>query len=138
MITTPAPLLLYDGSCGLCAASVQFILRHERRHTLRFAALQSELGAEVRARHPALAGVDSMVWVERDAAGERVAVRSAAVIEVAKYLGGVWAIGAAGTLVPARIRDAIYDFVARHRHTLLRAPEQCYLPPPDVRARFLG
>jgi predicted DCC family thiol-disulfide oxidoreductase YuxK len=131
-------LLLYDGSCGLCAASVQFILRHERRqHTLRFAPLQGELGAQIRARHPELEGVDSMIWVVQHAGGERVTVRSAAVIEVAKYLGGFWTLAAAGAMLPARIRDAMYDFIARHRHKLLRAPEQCYLPPADMRARFL-
>ncbi|NOT44912.1 MAG: DUF393 domain-containing protein, partial [Acidobacteria bacterium] len=40
----PPHLLLYDGACGLCAASVQFILRHERGHDLAFVA-QDELHA---------------------------------------------------------------------------------------------
>jgi predicted DCC family thiol-disulfide oxidoreductase YuxK len=133
-------LLLYDGVCGLCAASVQFILRHERRHTLQFAPLQGETAAQVRARHPELNGVDSMVWVERfgDAAAERVAVRSDAVLRAARYIGWPWALAAAGRLLPARLRDAAYDFVARHRHTMFASPEQCYLPPPDTRARFLA
>src|SRR5687768_6749172 len=101
------PLLLYDGSCGMCAASVQFILRHERRHTLQFAPLQSAAAAAIRARHPELEGVDSMVWVEPDGAGrgERIAVRSAAVIDAAKYVGGAWRLAAIGRLLPARLRD---------------------------------
>jgi predicted DCC family thiol-disulfide oxidoreductase YuxK len=133
-------LLLYDGVCGLCAASVQFILRHERRHTLRFAPLQGETAAQVRARHPELSGVDSMVWVEGfgDAATERVDVRSGAVLRAARYLGGPWTLTAAGRLVPARLRDAVYNFIARHRHTMFAPPEYCYVPPPDMRARFLA
>ena len=133
------PLLLYDGSCGMCAASVQFILRHERRQTLRFAALQSDAAAAIRARHPELEGVDSMVWIEPagDGGGERITVRSAAVIEAAKYVGGVWRLAALGQLLPARLRDALYDLIARHRHRVLRAPDQCFLPPPSVRSRFL-
>jgi predicted DCC family thiol-disulfide oxidoreductase YuxK len=130
------PVLLYDGACGLCAASVQFVLRHERRRGLRFAPLQGPFAAAVRDRHPELAGVDSMIWIESAVHGERIYVRSAAVLRVARYLGGAWRLAAAGWLLPQSWRDALYDTVARHRHELF-APEQCYLPPADVRSRFL-
>lgn len=137
---TTAPLMLYDGACGLCAASVQFILRHERRQTLRFAALDSAIGTHIRARHPELAGVDSIVWVEREGESglERVSVRSGAVMEAASYIGGPWRLVAMGRVLPARLRDAIYSLIARHRHTFFAAPEQCYLPPPEMASRFLG
>ncbi len=137
---TTAPLMLYDGSCGLCAASVQFILRHEHRHTLRFAALDSAIGTDIRARHPELAGVDSMVWVEFEGASglERVSVRSGAVLEAAHYVGGAWQLMVVGRLLPAGLRDAIYRLIARHRHAFFAAPEQCYLPPPDMAPRFLS
>jgi predicted DCC family thiol-disulfide oxidoreductase YuxK len=135
---TPEPLLLYDGACGFCAASVQFVLRHERHHRLRFAALESELGRAIRTRHPELAGVDSMIWVEHAGGGERVLTRSAAVLQVARYLGGPWRAAAIARLVPRRIRDAVYDLIARHRHRLVRDQQQCYLPPPAARSRFLA
>lgn len=132
------PLLLYDGACGLCAASVQFILRHERRHTLRFAALQSDLGVRIRARHPELANVDSMMWVEGEGEGERVSVRSGAALLAAKYVGGAWSLVAAGAVLPLPLRDAIYDLIARHRHSLFAPPETCLLPPPGMSSRFLS
>lgn len=132
------PLLLYDGSCGLCAASVQFVLRHERPHTLRFAALESDIGREIRRRHPELWDVDSMMWVEDGTEGERVWVRSAAALRVARYIGGPWQAAMIAYLVPRPLRDAVYDLIARHRHRLARGPESCYLPPPAVRARFLA
>ncbi len=136
-MTASPPVLLYDGACGLCASSVQFILARERGHALRFAPLQGTLAAAIRIRHPEIDGVDSMVWVERAGEpGERVHVRSAAVLQAARYLGGVWRLATAGWLVPRTVRDAGYDFVARHRHRLFGG-EQCYLPPPGVRARFL-
>jgi predicted DCC family thiol-disulfide oxidoreductase YuxK len=133
-------LLLYDGACGLCAASVQFILRHERRQTLQFAPLQGDAAAQLRARHPELAGVDSMVWVDGfgDPRAEHVEVRADAVMRAASYLGGPWALAAIGRFVPAKLRNALYDLVARHRHQLFAPPEQCYLPSPDTRARFLA
>jgi predicted DCC family thiol-disulfide oxidoreductase YuxK len=122
----------------LCAASVQFVLRHERRHALRFAALDSEPGAAIRARHPELAGIDSMVWVEPAGDGEQVLTRSAAALRIARYLGGPWRASALAYLVPRVVRDAVYDLIARHRHVLSRGRAQCYLPPPAVRARFLA
>ena len=134
-----APLLLYDGACGLCAASVQFVLRHERRRDLRFAPLDSGTGAAVRARHPELAGVDSMIWVDRPGApDEAVTVRSSAALRVAWYLGGLWRLTAAGRLVPRPLRDGLYDLVARHRHRLAGGGDRCLMPPPDARARFLA
>ena len=131
-------LLLYDGDCGVCAASVQLVLRHDRRRTLRFASLQGATGTALRARHPALAAVDSVLWVEPapDGRGERVLVRSAAALRVARYLGGWWRVlGALGWLVPRPVRDAAYDLIARHRMRL-RAPA-CLLPDAGERARFV-
>ena len=116
---------------------MQFVLRHERQHALHFAALDSDVGDAIRGRHAHLAGVDSMVWVEPTAAGERVLTRSAAALRVASYIGGPWRALALAAIVPRPIRDAVYDLVARHRHRLVREPEQCYLPPPAARARFL-
>jgi predicted DCC family thiol-disulfide oxidoreductase YuxK len=134
-------LLLYDGSCGFCARSVQFVLRHEsRRRTLRFAALDSAIGLEVRARHPAIEGVDSVVWVDTENAGdgEAVLVRSAAVLRVLTYLGGVWrTLAVLAGIVPRSLADAVYDFIARHRHKLTRGNPACLLPTPEQRSRFI-
>jgi predicted DCC family thiol-disulfide oxidoreductase YuxK len=134
-------LLLYDGTCGFCAESVQFVLRHEgAQHTLRFAALQSTTGVDVRRRHPELEGVDSVVWYEPATASgqERILVRSTAVFATLHYLGGIWSVLATiGRIVPRFIRDRVYDFVARHRHKIIRGAPVCVLPSPEQRARFL-
>ncbi len=134
----PDQILLYDGTCGFCAASVQFILRHERQRSLQFAPLQGELAAKVKRRRPELEGVDSMVWI--DAAGtpaESVLVRSQAVLRAATYLGRYWNVAQVGRLLPGTWRDALYDFIARHRHKIIGSAEMCYVPPPEVRSRFL-
>jgi predicted DCC family thiol-disulfide oxidoreductase YuxK len=135
------PVLLFDGTCGFCANSVQFVLAHERRRrTLRFASLDSPLGTELRERHPELAGVDSVIWYEPalDRHQERVDVRSTAVFHVLRYLGGPWTVLAAlGGIVPRVVRDWVYDFVARHRHQIIRASPSCLLPTPEQRTRFL-
>ena len=132
-----APVLLYDGVCGFCNQAVQTILKHDRRGVLRFAALQSGFGQGVLERHPELAGVDSVVFVERGPGGERVHVRSAAALRVAAYLGGWWKLFLAARVVPAPVRDFFYDLVARYRYRFFGKYDACLLPPPEVRARFI-
>jgi predicted DCC family thiol-disulfide oxidoreductase YuxK len=134
-----AALLLYDGRCGFCAASVAFMLRHERQHTLRFATLEGAIGSEIRRRHPELEASDSVVWVDPPAEGhaEQVFVRSVAALRAARYLGGPWHLLAVGHLLPRGIRDWIYDWIARHRHSLSAGGRQCFVPSPDQASRFL-
>jgi predicted DCC family thiol-disulfide oxidoreductase YuxK len=128
-----APVLLYDGSCGFCAGSVRFVLAHDRRGTLRIGPLQGAFGRSVVAAHPELHDVDSVVWVD----GSVVKARSDAALAVLDYLGGGWsAPSALGRLVPRRLRDALYDAIARRRYKL--AARACLLPTPDERARFLS
>jgi len=133
------PVLLYDGTCGFCAESVQLVLRHDRRRTLRFASLQGAFGAEVRARHPELAGVDTVVWLEpgSNERSERVLLRSDAALRVAAYLGGWFHLARVAAVLPRPVRDAAYNLVARHRHQLTGEAPNCLVPAPDARARFL-
>ena len=143
MSPTPPPILLYDGDCGFCARSVQFLLAREGRdRSLRFATLQGPAGEAARRARPDLAGIDSVLWVEPDAEGRfaRVLVRSDAALRALTDLGGGWRVLAAlGRLAPRGLRDAIYDLVARHRLRLAgRADPSCLLPTPEQRARFVG
>ncbi len=134
-----APVMLYDGVCGFCNQTVQMILRLDRRGTLRFAALQSDYGQSLVARHPELAGVDSVVFVEPAAEGgaERVHVRSDAALGVVSYLGGAWKVFLAARLLPRALRDFLYDAFARRRYKLFGKYDSCMLPAPEVRSRFL-
>lgn len=122
-----APVLLYDGHCAFCNGVVRYILRHDRRGTLRFASLDSRYARAALVARPALAAGDSVVWIEGDA----IAARSAAALHVAAYLGGAWRIAMALWLVPRPIRDAAYDFIARIRHRL-RPPGDDYFVPTQA------
>jgi predicted DCC family thiol-disulfide oxidoreductase YuxK len=76
-----------------------------------------------------------MIWI--DAAG-RAWTRSAAALAIARHLGGTWAVLAAvGRIVPAGLRDALYNAVARIRYRVFGRYDACPLPPPEDRARFL-
>ena len=131
-------VLLYDGECGFCAGSVQFVLRHEppaHRGRLAFAPLQGAFGGRVRAQFPELIGVDSVVWY--DPTIPAVRVRSAAALAAVAHLGGVWTVAATlGRLVPRPLRDAVYNLIARRRFEM--AAPACLLPTPEERSRFLS
>lgn len=137
--STEAPVLLYDGVCGFCNKSVQMILDHDKRGTMRFAALQSDFGRAVVERHPFLKEVDSVVYLERDrtTGEERVFVRSAAALRIAQYLGGFWRLFLAARIIPTPVRDFLYNLFARNRYRFFGKYDTCMLPPPEVRSRFL-
>ena len=135
--TAAAPVLLYDGVCGFCNKTVQMILDRDRRGAMRFAALQSDYGRGVVGRHAELQGVDSVVFVEKGAGGERVYTRSDAALKVASYLGGFWRVFLAARVVPRGLRDYLYDLFARNRYRFFGKYDQCMLPPPETRSRFL-
>lgn len=135
------PVLLYDGECGFCAGSVQFVLAHERedrRDALLFAPLQGAFGTTLRTRYPQVGGVDSVVWYD-PSRGDRGAIRvkSSAALAALAHVGGVWRVAAAiGMLVPRFIRDVVYDAIAKRRFEL--AAPACLIPTADTRTRFLA
>ena len=140
--STPSsqPLLLYDGTCGFCARSVQFVLRSERRSkNMLFATLDGRYGADVRKRFPEVAGVDSIILFlpGNGKDPDRALVRSDAGLWVARYLGGAWsAFGVLGRIIPRPIRDGVYRLIAAHRHRIAGA-DACVIPTDEERARFL-
>jgi predicted DCC family thiol-disulfide oxidoreductase YuxK len=140
MAETPesAQVMLYDGLCGFCNKSVKLILERDRRGTMRFAALQSDFGKAVIARHPELQGIDSVVVLKTSSDGrEMVFVRSAAALKLAAYKGGFWKLFLAFRIVPAPLRDYLYDTFARNRYRFFGRYDICPLPSPEVRARFI-
>ena len=136
-LTAKAPdLVFYDGHCGLCHRAVRFFLAEDHAaSTFHFAPLESEAFLSTIPESERASLPDSIIV--RTAEGETL-VRSAAVLYALKRLGGVWRVlGTVAAVVPAGIRDRVYDGIARVRHSLFRAPvEACPLVPADLRARF--
>ncbi len=131
-------VLLYDGLCGFCDRSVQFILRRDAGGSMKFAPLQGELATELLGRHPELRAVDSLILVEAEGPdADLPLVRSDAVLGIASYLGWPWKAAGVFRLVPRFIRDLAYDLFARHRYRLFRRYDSCPIPDAGVRARFI-
>jgi len=129
------PIILFDGVCNLCNASVQFVIRHDPQARFKFAALQSAT-AEKLLQNCAFdrASLDSVILVEDG----RVYIESDAALRIARKLGGGWWLLAGFSIVPRPIRDAVYRFIARNRYRWFGKQESCMMPTPDLRARFLA
>lgn len=128
-------VVLFDGVCNVCNDSVKFILARDTAGYFRFASLQSDVAKQLLAPFGlAEMPLETMALIE----GGRVYLRSSAVLGVARRLGGGWRIlSLLGRLVPRRVRDALYAFLVRHRYRWFGQSEQCLVPTPAVRERFL-
>lgn len=133
-MSDPRPILLFDGVCNVCNATVQFVVEHEREPTIRFASLQSEAGSRLVAERGLPNDVSTVVLVD----GDRVYTRSAAAVAVLRHLKAPWRWLAVLWIVPRPLRDLGYDVFARLRYRLFGKREQCMVPTPELRARFLG
>ncbi|RMH86196.1 MAG: thiol-disulfide oxidoreductase DCC family protein, partial [Calditrichaeota bacterium] len=132
-------LVLYDGVCGLCNRTVRWLLRIDRRGILCFAPLQSETAAAILLRHGMKPSRLETLVLVRDGGtpAERLYIRSQAALEICRELGGMWRIVSFLRIVPRPIGDALYNFIARRRYRWFGRHEQCPVPPPEVRQRFL-
>ena len=134
--------LFYDGDCGFCHRAVRIVLSEDLNTTdeiaLRFAPLAGptfERLTDTRDDIQADKLPDSIVLILEDG---QLLTRSAAAIEIASRLGGLWrGLAVVGAALPAEPLDAAYDAVARVRKKLFAKPnDACPILPPELRARF--
>jgi len=127
-------IILYDGVCHLCNGFVHFILKRDPAKRFQFGYLQSAAAREKLSTHIKSADVlDSVVLLENG----RLFSKSTAALRIARHLRGGWSLFYVFILVPAFIRDAIYQFVSRRRYRWFGKSEACLLPGPEYRDRFI-
>lgn len=138
----PSPsqtLVLYDGVCGLCNRLVAFLLRHDRSDQFRFAPLQSEFAQNLLHRYALDPNdFDTVVAVaDFEQASERALTRSEAALWAIGRLGGIWRLLAIVRIIPLRLREALYCFIARRRYQTFGKYGECPVPRPEDRRKFL-
>lgn len=135
MGSTRPPTILFDGVCNLCNGSVQFILRRDPQARFRFASLQSEAGRRLVTEQGLDPEVLNSVILIEDG---RVYRESTAALRIARHMSGAWKLLRVLVLIPRPIRDAVYRLIARNRYRWFGKSETCWLPTPELRARFLS
>ncbi len=128
------PVLLFDGVCNLCNGAVQFVIKNDKKKQFRFAALQSKAGNAFSKKYALpVENFDTFVLISND----KYYTRSDAALKVAKMLGGVWSLAYVFIIIPKTVRDAIYNWVAKNRYRWFGKKDQCMIPTPELRDRFL-
>ena len=128
-------ILLFDGVCNLCNGFVQFILLRDQAGYFQFASLQSDEGQALLREHGLEAdALDTVVLIEDGKAH----THSEVALRVAPRLDGFWGWVRMFRILPAGFRDWVYNWVARNRYRWFGKQEQCMLPRPEWKDRFLG
>lgn len=139
--------VLFDGVCNFCDSSVNFIIEHDPTGYFKFAPLQSDEGkrlaneygfesataAESAQAASDLIPIDSVILIEEGNAY----THSTAALRITSRMGLPWSLLYAFIIVPTPVRDFFYKLFARYRYRFFGRKDQCMLPSPEVRARFL-
>ncbi len=121
--------------CVVCSRWVRFLLRHDRRAHLHFAAMQGDTGRAL-LRDAGLDADDpvSFLFLREG----RATTDSEALAAVLEALGGAWRWPARLLrALPRSVRDAAYRTLARNRYRWFGRRTTCLVPDDAVRARFL-
>jgi predicted DCC family thiol-disulfide oxidoreductase YuxK len=128
-------LIIFDGVCNFCEASVNFIIDHDAGGTFRFVPSQTPLGEALQQKYAInTTTLDTVVLIRE---GD-VFTESEAAFEIARELDGAWRYLSAVRLVPRPLRDWAYRLIARNRYRWFGRKQICMVPTAELRARFLG
>jgi predicted DCC family thiol-disulfide oxidoreductase YuxK len=128
------PIILFDGVCNFCNGSINFLIRQDKKDVFRFAPLQSQTGQKLLAQYQIQKkGFESFVLLQDGKAYQK----STAALKVLKQLPWYWKALKVFWIVPAFLRNSIYDFIARNRYKWFGKKETCMIPTRAVRNRFL-
>ena len=125
-------IILFDGECHFCDASVQFIIKRDKAKHFKFASLQSEIGQRLLKEFRIPKNIDSLVFIE----GNKCYVKSTAALKISRKLDGLWKLFYPFILVPVFLRNFAYDLIAKNRHKLGKHT-QCKIPSKEELERFI-
>lgn len=132
--TNDTAIILFDGVCNLCNASVQFIIQQDKKNYFKFASIQSEAGQKLLKKYNIDASIkDSIVLIENN----RSYIKSTATFRIVKHLNGLYPLLYGFIIVPPFIRNAVYDVIAKNRYTWFGRKETCMIPSTEIRSKFI-
>lgn len=128
-------IVLFDGVCNLCNNAIQRIIKHDKKDVFRFASLQSDLGKKlVSERGMDPEEIDSIILIDPGVAYYK---KSTAALEISRELSGGYSLLKNFLFLPEVIRDGVYDIIANNRYKWFGKKDQCMIPTPELKAKFL-
>ncbi len=136
----PERLVFFDGVCGLCDRSVQWLVAHDQNRVLRYAPLQGDTASRLRQSWPARfpESHDTVIFV--DSSGDEVEIlsRSRAVLAILRALCHAPAMTRVLGWIPAPLLDVGYRALSAVRYRVFGRSEECRIPTPEEQDLFLG
>lgn len=132
MKMTDPPIVFFDGVCGLCNRSVDFLLRVDKERKLRFTPIQGET-ALAHLPSERRENLDTIIFLHDN----RFYFRSDAILMILRTLGGFWSVVVIAYVIPRGVRNWLYDRIASNRYRWFGKKDSCRLPTPQERASFL-
>lgn len=130
----PTNIILFDGVCNFCNSTVNFVIKRDRKASLHFAPLQSDIGQQLlKEHHLPTDKMNSFIFIEKG----KAYTQSTAALKVCKYLRRLWPLFYSFIIIPKFIRNGIYDWIAKNRYKWFGKKQECMIPTADVRNRFL-
>lgn len=129
-------LILFDGVCNLCNSSVQYVIKHDTNNHFLFAPLQGETGQNIINQFNIdTRKTDSILLYNPEK--NSISHKSTAALNVASGLGFPNKILSIFLVVPAFIRNLVYDFIAKNRYKWYGKKEACMIPTRELKSKFL-
>jgi predicted DCC family thiol-disulfide oxidoreductase YuxK len=134
-IKTDKAIILFDGVCNFCNGWVNTVIQRDKKNYFLFAPLQSAKGKQLIEKYQIdISKTDSVILIEHD----QSFIKSTAALKVAKHLNGLFPLLYALLIVPAFIRNVVYDYIARHRYKWYGKKETCMIPTAEIREKFIS
>jgi len=127
------PIVIFDGVCTLCNASVDFLMRNDATGRILFTSSQSEQGAALLATHGVITSPETIYVIDDG----KIFAEADAVLHLVRYLKSGFKLLNVFKIIPRPIRNMVYRFVARNRYAWFGKKETCRVPTPEERSRFL-
>lgn len=128
-------LILFDGVCNLCNSSVQYVIKHDKKNMFLFTALQSEVGQNITKEFNIdIAKTDSILLYTPN---KGMGYKSTAALKIANSLGFPQNLLGVFFIIPAFIRNWVYDYIAKNRYKWYGKKDQCTIPTPELKSKFL-
>jgi predicted DCC family thiol-disulfide oxidoreductase YuxK len=128
------PVILFDGVCNFCNASVQLVIRNDSGRRFKFCAIQSDIGQKLMKDYGLEnSGLSSMILLQNG----RAYRKSGAALRIAKQLDRLWPLLYVFIIIPRPLRDKVYDFIGNRRYRWFGKRETCWVPDEALKARFL-
>lgn len=127
-------IILFDGVCNLCNASVNFVIKHDKKAQFLFASFQSDAAKEIMLHFNLKnLNLDSIVLIK----GDKIYEKSTAIMRIARLLSGGYKFLYFFILIPKFARDWMYSYIAKNRYKFFGKRERCMIPSLELKNRFL-